>query len=150
MVFVSFVFLFWFLPVLLPLYCAAPVRWRNVALTLGSFAFYGWWRPQYVLLMLVSVLIDYVAARAMGAPDPARAGRRRAWLLVSVVANLGLLGWFKYANLLVGTWNVAAPWPIAWEEVLLPVGISFFTFQSMRLRRARASKRAGSSVRRMY
>ena len=54
MVFASFIFLFWFLPLFLPLYFAAPARWRNVALTLGSFAFYGWWRPQYVLLMLAS------------------------------------------------------------------------------------------------
>jgi D-alanyl-lipoteichoic acid acyltransferase DltB (MBOAT superfamily) len=50
---------------------------------------------------------------------------------VSVVVNLGLLGWFKYANLLVGTWNDLAPWPVQWTEVLLPIGISFYTFQSM-------------------
>ena len=82
MVFVSFIFLFWFLPLFLPLYFAAPVRWRNVALTLGSFAFYGWWRPQYVLLMLGSVLIDYWAARRMGEPSAQLPpGRRKLWLL---------------------------------------------------------------------
>ena len=129
MVFASFVFLFWFLPLFVPLYFAAPQRWRNVALTLGSFAFYGWWRPQYVLLMLGSVLIDYWAARRMG--EPGTPGPRKLLLLASVVANLGLLGWFKYANLFVGTWNDVAPWPIEWENVVLPVGISFFTFQSM-------------------
>lgn len=131
MVFASYIFLFWFLPLALPLYYAAPVRLRNVALILASFGFYGWWRPQYVLLMLVSVLIDYWAARSMGDCDDSQKARRKRWLLVSVVANLGLLGWFKYANLFAATWNGIAPWPMEWELVVLPIGISFFTFQSM-------------------
>ncbi|HEB53772.1 MAG TPA: MBOAT family protein [bacterium] len=131
MVFTSFVFLFWFAPLFLALYHLVPARLRNLTLILGSFVFYGWWRPQYVLLMVVSVLIDFFVARWMGACAPERQARRKLLLLVSVVANLGLLGWFKYANLLVASWNAVAPWPIAWEEVLLPVGISFFTFQSM-------------------
>ena len=129
MVFASFVFLFWFLPAFLPLYVALPLRWRNLWLTLGSCVFYGWWRPHYVLLMIGSTLVDYLAARAMGDADSGR--RRKVWLWLSVGSNLGLLGWFKYSNLLVATWNDTAPWPIAWEQVLLPVGISFFTFQSM-------------------
>jgi alginate O-acetyltransferase complex protein AlgI len=130
-VFASFIFLFWFVPLFAPLYAVTPARLRNVALILGSFAFYGWWRPQYVLLMLVSTLIDYWAARRMGARDEARAGPRKLLLLLSLVANLGMLAWFKYANLFVSTWNDVAPWPVEWEEVVLPVGISFFTFQSM-------------------
>jgi len=130
-VFASFIFLFWFLPVALPLYFAAPVRLRNAALILASFGFYGWWRPQYVLLMLVSVLIDYWAARMMGECDDSQKARRKRWLLLSIVANLGLLGWFKYANLFAATWNEVTPWPTEWEEVILPIGISFFTFQSM-------------------
>jgi alginate O-acetyltransferase complex protein AlgI len=128
-VFASFVFLFWFLPLFLTAYFAVPVRWRNVLIIAASFVFYGWWRPHYVLLMLLSIGLDYVAARAMGEPSSGRP--RRFWLLFSIVTNLGLLGWFKYANLLVATWNDLAPTPIAWEQVLLPVGISFFTFQSM-------------------
>jgi alginate O-acetyltransferase complex protein AlgI len=133
-VFASFIFLFWFVPLFVPLYFATPRAYRNTMLTLGSFVFYGWWRPQYVLLMLASVLIDYHAARRMGSPDAADAAagrRRKLWLLASVVANLGLLGWFKYANLFVATWNDVAPWPVGWEAIVLPVGISFFTFQSM-------------------
>jgi alginate O-acetyltransferase complex protein AlgI len=128
-VFASFIFLFWFLPAFLPVYAALPLRWRNLWLSLGSCVFYGWWRPHYVLLMLASTLLDYAAARAMG---PIGSGRPRKLLLVlSIVSNLGLLAWFKYANLFVATWNDLAPWQIAWEKVLLPVGISFFTFQSM-------------------
>jgi alginate O-acetyltransferase complex protein AlgI len=128
-VFASFVFLFWFLPVFLAGYYATPSRWRNLVLTIGSFVFYGWWRPHYVLLMLVSVLIDYTAAVQMGSGTGGR--RRKLWLLASIVSNLGLLAWFKYANLFVGTWNDLTPWPVEWERVLLPIGISFFTFQSM-------------------
>lgn len=129
MVFASFFFLFWFLPVFLAVYAAAPPRWRNLALTLGSLVFYGWWRPHYVLLMLLCVALDYYAALAMGPKDSGR--NRRFWVVFAVVTNLALLGWFKYSNLLVGSWNAVAPWPIAWEQVLLPVGISFFTFQAM-------------------
>ena len=129
MVFASFVFLFWFLPAFLPLYFAAPPRWRNLVLTIGSFVFYGWWRPHYVLLMLFSIGLDYAAALLMGEKDSGK--HRKLWLWFSVVTNLGLLGWFKYANLFVGTWNEVAPWPVEWEAILLPVGISFFTFQSM-------------------
>jgi alginate O-acetyltransferase complex protein AlgI len=129
LVFASFLFLFWFLPLFVPLYFAAPRRARNLVLTLGSFVFYGWCRPWYPLLMLFSISLDYVAARAMGRPDSGRS--RRAWLWFSLLTNLGLLGVFKYANLFVGTWNDLTPWPVAWTEIVLPVGISFFTFQSM-------------------
>jgi alginate O-acetyltransferase complex protein AlgI len=135
MVFASFVFLFWFLPVFAAAYFALPRRWRNLALTLGSFVFYGWSRPQYVLLMLATIAVDYGIARAMGEPgaDPRAGRRRKAWLLVSIVSNLGVLAWFKYANLFVATWNDLAPngHAIPWEHIVLPIGISFFTFQSM-------------------
>ena len=129
MVFASFVFLFWFLPAVLPVYFALPARWRNLWLTLGSLVFYGWWRPQYVLLMAGTTLLDYAVARAMGPVDSRRA--RKLLLVFSIVSNLGVLAWFKYANLFAATWNDVAPWPLEWEKVLLPVGISFFTFQSM-------------------
>jgi alginate O-acetyltransferase complex protein AlgI len=131
MIFASFVFLFWFLPVFLGAYFALPVPLRNLAIVIGSFVFYGWWRPPYVLLMLATVVIDYACARAMGPVDSGRA--RRRWIWVSVVTNLGLLAlaWFKYSNLAVGTWNAVAPWPVAWQDVVLPIGISFYTFQSM-------------------
>lgn len=129
MVFASFLFLFWFLPLFLPLYFAAPRRWRNLVLTFGSFVFYGWCRPWYVALMVFSITLDYVAARAMGEPGSGK--NRKLWLWFSLVTNLGLLGVFKYANLFVATWNDALPWPVAWTDIVLPVGISFFTFQSM-------------------
>jgi alginate O-acetyltransferase complex protein AlgI len=130
-IFASFVFLFGFLPLFLACYYALPRGLaRNLFLTLASYVFYGWWRPDFVLLMAFSTLIDYGCARAMGAADERRA--RRPWLWVSVVTNLGLLGWFKYANLVVGAWGDLTGRPLeGWTAVVLPVGISFYTFQSM-------------------
>ena len=131
MVFASFLFLFWFLPAFLPAYFATPRRWRNLTLTLGSFVFYGWARPQYVLLMAATIAVDYGIARAMGEPGNGR--NRKGWLVASIVSNLGVLAWFKYANLFVATWNELAPGAqaIPWVDIVLPIGISFFTFQSM-------------------
>ena len=89
--FASFIFLFWFAPVFLAAYYLLPQRAKNLLLTLVSYGFYGWWRPDYVVLMLISTVIDYTCARAMGAGE----GRRRGWwLLLSVCTNLGLLGFF--------------------------------------------------------
>ncbi len=129
MVFSSFLFLAWFLPAFLAVYYALPRGLRNTWLTLASFVFYGWLRPQYVLLMVASAGLDFAAGLLMGTPDSGR--RRKLWLVLSLCGNLALLGWFKYANLLVGTWNDLGVAPIPWEHVWLPVGISFFTFQSM-------------------
>ncbi len=133
MVFASFLFLFWFLPAFLAVYFLPwPLRARNLWLTAASFAFYGWWRPHYVLLMLGSTVLDWFCAARMGTVDEHGQRRRRALLVVSIAANLGLLGYFKYANLLVATWNAfGSHHVLAWEKVLLPVGISFYTFQSM-------------------
>ncbi len=129
MIFASLIFVFGFLPLFLAGYYALPKRARNLFLTLASYVFYGWWRPDFVLLMLFSTSVDYACARAMGAKDEQRA--RRPWLLVSVVTNLGLLGWFKYANLLVSTWGDLTGTQPDWVRIVLPVGISFYTFQSM-------------------
>ena len=131
--FTSFVFLEWFLPIFLAAYYLMPARGKNILLTLASYVFYGWWRPDYIILMLVSTLVDFVCARAMG---PVGDGRpRRRWLVLSLVTNLGLLAYFKYANLLVDSVSqvmvAGGGEPIPWETVILPIGISFFTFQSM-------------------
>ncbi|MGE3351792.1 MAG: MBOAT family protein [Planctomycetota bacterium] len=133
MIFTSYVFLFWYLPLVLAVYYALPLRGKNVLLTLVSYVFYGWWRPDFVALMLVSTVVDHVCALRMGEQDSGR--RRKLWLWASMVTNLGLLAWFKYANLVVDSinWFVTADGgaPIPWEKIILPVGISFYTFQSM-------------------
>jgi alginate O-acetyltransferase complex protein AlgI len=138
LVFSSSIFLFWFLPLSLLLYYGAPARWRALVLTSLSYVFYGWWNPWFTVLMLISTLIDYGCGRVIAAPG-ASAQRRKAGLLASVISNLGLLAFFKYAvffseNLtrvgaILGLEAMTAPDFLS--QIILPVGISFYTFQSM-------------------
>ena len=130
MVFTSFAFLFLFLPVFLAGYAAVGTRHRNLWLFVCSLVFYGWERPYWVLIMMASTALDFSVALAMGAREENRANRR-SWLVFSIVANLGLLAWFKYANFFVHTTEAALGTSFGWTDVLLPVGISFYTFQSM-------------------
>ena len=134
MVFTSHSFVFYFLPLVLGGYYLAPPRWRSLFLVIASYLFYGWWSPWFVLLMLGSTVIDFYCGRAIAAPG-ANARVRRAALTTSIVANLSLLGFFKYfmfastsVSQVLG-WLGADPFPIL--EVVLPIGISFYTFQSM-------------------
>ncbi|MFN0059580.1 MAG: MBOAT family O-acyltransferase [Planctomycetota bacterium] len=133
MVFTSFTFLLLFLPLVLLGYHAAPLRRRNAVLLGASLLFYGFWRVDFVLLLLLSSAIDFGLARAIH--NSSSVARRRGLLTLSVVANLGLLGYFKYFNFAMENLNLAlsgfgAP-PLWWEEVVLPVGISFYIFQTM-------------------
>jgi alginate O-acetyltransferase complex protein AlgI len=144
LVFSSYIFLYCFLPAALALYYASlPITKRvwggatAFVLTVASYVFYGWNRPDYCLLMLASSLLDYFCGGRIAAAQ-ARGSRGTPWLMVSLVGNLGLLGYYKYANLFVSTWNDAvglagAPELAAtdWKTIALPVGISFYTFQTM-------------------
>ena len=134
MVFSSPIFLYWFLPAFLLLYYASPRTWKSLTLTLASYVFYGWWRPDFVILMLISTVVDFGCGRAIAAAQQ-RGSMGRGWLVLSVLVNLGLLGYFKYANFGVETFNgLLEAWglaPVAWSAVILPVGISFYTFQTM-------------------
>ena len=148
MVFTTQIFLFWFLPLVLAVYYLAPFALRSAVLVAASYVFYGWWRADFVLLMLVSTVIDYFCGRGIhrlglelkGSPPETSATRRvrrrrKVLLLCSVCANLGLLGYFKYMNFGVESLNVlleSLGWEeITWPQVILPVGISFYTFQTM-------------------
>ncbi len=151
MVFSSHLFVFYFLPLALAVYYLTPVRGRNLLLTVVSYVFYGWANPLFTVLMLASTLIDYAAGRVMGWVDawpdaavggssnPARATawRRRA-LVCSLASNLLLLGFFKYFNFGIDSYNGLTTWlglgDLRLDRVLritLPLGISFYTFQSM-------------------
>ncbi|MCB9878275.1 MAG: MBOAT family protein [Planctomycetes bacterium] len=151
MVFSSQLFLFWFLPLTLLVYYSGGRRLRHLVLTLVSYAFYGWANPWFVLLMLGSTFIDYWCGIAImrSGPEPnpdllalpkdqRRTRRQRTALLVSIVSNLSLLGFFKYFNFGLENYNAlmtavgldAAAWHDA-LRVTLPLGISFYTFQSM-------------------
>lgn len=131
--FVSSIFAF-FLLVVMAGVCMLRGRVRLMFVTVMSFAFYAEAYPPHVLILVFTCLVDFLVVRAMSACGDER--RRRALLLVSLGVNLGLLGWFKYARFLVATTNDLAAWlnvgvrlPV--PEVRLPIGISFFTFQSL-------------------
>lgn len=134
MVFASSIFLFWFLPLFMLAYALTPRRWRALTIAVGSYIFYGWWRPDFVILMLISTLVDYSAGRGIE-NDRERGLDARRWVWLSVIVNLGLLGYFKYANFGVDTLNaMMAPFvsePLKWPAVVLPIGISFYTFQTL-------------------
>ncbi len=153
MVFTSYIFVFYFLPAVLIVYYLSVVclgmrgtsgggpvakphslDWRNLFLVAASYAFYGWWNPWFVLLMLFSTVVDYVCGRIIAA-SPAGSRKRLMPLLVSIVMNLGLLGFFKYFMFAERNINEVLGWlgaePFTILKITLPVGISFYTFQSM-------------------
>lgn len=133
MVFSSHIFLFYFLPATLLVYYLLP-RGRNVFLTLASYLFYGWWEPWFVLLMMFSTVLDFACGRIISAPG-AGPRRRRAALVAAITGDLGLLAFFKYYTFTAATLNrllgVFGAGALPLLEVALPIGISFYTFESM-------------------
>jgi D-alanyl-lipoteichoic acid acyltransferase DltB (MBOAT superfamily) len=110
------------------------LRAQNILLLVASYVFYGWWEWRYIPLLLFSTAVDYIIGRALDGEE--RPARRRQLLLASCVANLGLLGFFKYWGWFASTSNGIASWlgidaTLPELHLLLPVGISFYTFQSM-------------------
>lgn len=132
MVFSSIVFLFRFLPVFLFLYFAVPKRMRNLILFFGSLIFYAWGEPVYVILMLFSTVSDYMIGRQIEkSHEQGMLRRAKSFLILSIVINLGMLGFFKYAVFLIGTINQMTGVSIPLLQLTLPIGISFYTFQTM-------------------
>lgn len=130
MVFSEPVFMFMFLPVTLLIYYSVPFRFKNAVLFLTGLLFYAWGEPVYVLIMILSTLIDYLAGRIMNKYDSNEKIRKTA-LIVSVVMNLSLLGVFKYSGMLIDSVNSLFGASVYNPNLPLPIGISFFTFQSM-------------------
>ena len=132
MVFSSLVFLCIFLPGVLLLYALCPGRCRNLLLMLASFLFYAWGEPKYILIMLFSTVFDYGNGRLIEYFHQRENPVAKRWvLLVSVVGNLGILFVFKYTDFLVGSWNQLTSSHLGLLGVTLPIGISFYTFQTM-------------------
>lgn len=129
MVFSSVVFLFRFLPLFFILYYLAPKRMKNFILFLGSLFFYAWGEPVYVLLMLFSTIVDYTHGRMLERLSGKRAAK--CVLLSSVLINLLVLGFFKYADFLIQTVNLFFDTKFPLLNLPLPIGISFYTFQTM-------------------
>lgn len=142
MVFSTSIFIYLFLPITLIIYYLAPKKGKNLIILLSGLLFYSWGEPIYVIVMLISTMIDYFAGLIMNHFE-GRKVPRRICLIVSIVMNLGLLGIFKYSGFIAENINAIAGtqlidinnmnfFGIEYLPMnMLPIGISFFTFQSM-------------------
>lgn len=128
MVFSSMIFLTAFLPLTFILYYLPfSIKYKNAVLIIMSLLFYSFGEPIYIFLMLGSVIMNYLFGRLLSKTD----GKRKLWLILSVVVNIGLLGVFKYTGFFIETVNQAFSLSIHVPKIELPIGISFYTFQAM-------------------
>lgn len=130
-VFSSLLFLFVYFTAVLAIYYAVPYKFRNLFLFFANLVFYGWGEPVFVLLMLFSTVVDYTCGRFI---DKYRTKNRKiakGFLITSICINLGLLGFFKYAGFITDTLNAIPFFSLPSVQVPLPIGISFYTFQTM-------------------
>lgn len=131
MLFNSYEFLFLFLPVSFAFFYVLGSYSRALAalwLFAASLFFYGWWNPAYVSLLLASILFNYAVGMALAQAHRSNHGRKKTILILGTAANLGLLCYYKYANFFVSNANVLLDTAWQFENVILPLGISFFTF----------------------
>lgn len=132
MVFSSMVFLCGFLPLVLIFYYLCPGRLRNFFLLLVSLVFYAWGEPKYIAIMLFSTVFDYCNGRAIEYFDRVGRPQYRKWVLVlSVVVNIGILCFFKYTDFVLENMNHLTGSRVELLELALPIGISFYTFQTL-------------------
>ncbi len=129
MLFSSIPFLYYFLPLVVLCYFLAPDKLKNGVLLAFSLGFYAWGEPRCVFLMLGTIGVFYGCGLAIGKAQ--NRAWKRVWLIVSLVAGAGLLGVFKYADFFVGSFNAATGLSIPLLRLALPIGISFYTFQSL-------------------
>lgn len=135
MLFPSEEFLFAFLPIVIILYyllIRRNVVYKNILLLLSSLAFYAYGEPKYVFLMILVIVINYLLGLLISRVDDTNIAIRRCILIVTVLFNVGTLGWFKYANFASTEISRVFGVQLEWAgNVVLPIGISFFTFQAM-------------------
>lgn len=132
MIFSSVLFLYIYLPLVLLIYQLTPLKARNLLLLIVNLIFYGWGEPVYILLMFLSIGIDYVNGYYVGKYRNTDRKKAKRFVILSVVMNLSLLGFFKYYDFLAislnGLLNMQLLQPLG---LALPIGISFYTFQTM-------------------
>ena len=132
MVFSSSLFLLYFLPVFLIVYYLLPRRYKNIFALLASIFFYAWGAPTFIFVVLGSILLDFYIVRVLSVSVNKK---KNLLLAASMVLNIGLLLYFKYANFFVdnfnGTLELLGMTAVHWTKIALPIGISFFTFQKI-------------------
>ena len=129
MVFSSAIFLLLYLPVVFILNYLIQPKYSNTFLLIASLIFYAWGEPYLVVLMVISIIINWLIGRIIGKSN----GRKRKFaLLVGVICDLGILGYYKYAGFMTSIVNgIAKRELLPAPEIALPIGISFFTFQAI-------------------
>ena len=128
MSFTTIEFMFRFLPIFLIVYYVVPTRYKNMILLIGSFVFYAWGQHFYLLLLLLSIVVNYTFGRLIGE----RRAQRKPLLILGLIYNFGLLVFFKYTNFFIENINAlltATHVQIPTISVVMPLGISFYTFQ---------------------
>lgn len=131
MVFSSIIFLFTFLPVTLVLYFITPFRRvRNIVLLIASLVFYAWGDPVYIFLMIFSIVFNYFMGRDIDFNSEDPKAKKRS-LIFAVIVNLFVLGFFKYYGFVIESLNAVLPFDIPYKALGLPIGISFYTFQTV-------------------
>lgn len=133
MLFSNITFLFYFLPAFLLLYYLTPVKFRNYSLLLGSIVFYSWGGPVFIFVILCTTAIDYILVKQI--EKAITKTRKKQFLYLSLLLNLGILFCFKYLQFFVENVNTFLGWAnitgISIPDIVLPIGISFFTFESL-------------------
>ena len=131
MVFSSLLFLFWFIPIFFAVYFIVPARSRNTVLFLGSIVFYAWGEPAYLILIFISILVNYLAGLGLAHRDEETAPsvREKTIFILALLFDFGMLFVFKYTGFFVRNINAAFSASIPDPDLGLPLGISFYTFQ---------------------
>ena len=129
MVFSSLSFIFFFLPILFFIYFIAKEKYRNYILLIFSLIFYSWGEPKYILLMIISIIMNYIFGILIN--NQKKNNKRKLFLVLAIIFHLGLLFYFKYTNFFVNNINNIFGLSINSISVLLPIGISFYTFQEL-------------------
>ncbi|MGL6104546.1 MBOAT family O-acyltransferase [Romboutsia sp.] len=129
MVFSSLVFLFVFFPMILTLYYLSNNKYKNYLLLAASLFFYAWGEATYVIIMLISILANYICGLMVKEDNSQKL--RKIGLIIAILFNVGMLGVFKYTGFFVTNLNMVLNTHIPVPQIVLPLGISFFTFQAM-------------------
>ncbi len=129
MVFSSITFLIYFLPIFLLAYHVTPNKLKNTCILIFSIVFYAWGGPKFIFVILGTTFLDFFLVNAMAAAKD-KATKIR-FLILSLCLNVGLLFYFKYCNFFIDNINGLLGTDIKWTKVLLPIGISFYTFESI-------------------
>ncbi len=136
MLFSSTTFLFVFLPVVLAVYFVCPKKVRNLVLLISSLLFYAWGEPRYVIVMLATILVNYVLALVCAScKEKGNNKGAKAAVIGTIVFSIGMLAFFKYSNFFLSNLNGSigklAGFSVPLVDVVLPLGISFYTFQTL-------------------